>query len=751
MSKKIIIVESPTKARTLARFLGKGYSVLSSLGHVKDLPKSKLGVDVINGFSPQYITIRGKGKILKQLKAAAKEADRIYIATDPDREGEAIAQHIAEEIGDGEKIQRVLVHEITKEGIVEALKHPSKIDRHKVESQQARRILDRLVGYEVSPALWKAIRRGLSAGRVQTVALRILCEREEEVEKFKEEEYWSILAQLSKKIESGKSADAAEFEAKLAKIDDKKAERILPEEAEKIVEELRKLPFIVSKFQRKERKTNPYPPFITSTLQQEASRRLRFSAAQTMRVAQQLYEGIEVGNEGSIGLITYMRTDSVRVSQKALDMVRKYIEMNIGSTYLPSKPIFYKSKKTAQEAHEAIRPTDLKRTPDDMKPFLKPEHAKLYRLIWERFVASQMSPAIYDTAEADIKAGPRYELVAKGSSIKFDGFMRVYPMKVKEEDEGLQKSLPELDVDEVLTLIDLDKKQHFTKPPPRYTDATLVKELQSHGIGRPSTYAPTLSTILDRGYVEKQERSLVPTDLGRMVNKVLIPHFPDVFAVQFTAQMEDELDKVESGEMRWVDVLRDFYPPFEKKLIEFRKISQKLRESLQEKTDIDCEKCGNPMVIKLGRYGKFLACSNYPECKNTKPLESEEEKTDEICSKCGKEMVIKQGKFGRFLACSAYPECDFTKPLSIGVNCPDDNGDLVERRTRKGRIFYGCINYPKCQFATWNKPISQTCPSCNAPILVEKSGKRGDYHYCLKCKTKFPVKEVIKVAMSSRQ
>jgi DNA topoisomerase-1 len=741
MSKYIIIVESPTKARTLGRFLGKEYSVLSSLGHVKDLPKSKLGVDVVNGFSPQYITIRGKGKILKQLKTAAKEADRIYIATDPDREGEAIAQHIAEEIGDGEKIQRVLVHEITKEGILEALKHPGEIDRHKVESQQARRILDRLVGYEVSPALWKAIRRGLSAGRVQTVALRILCEREEEVEKFKEEEYWSILAQLRSTKQESQSDG---FEAKLSKIDNQKAERIQPEEAVKIEEELRKLPFIVDKFQRKQRKTNPYPPFITSTLQQEASRRLRFSASQTMRIAQQLYEGVELGDEGSVGLITYMRTDSVRVSQKALDMVRKYVQMNIGPTYLPSKPFFYKSKKTAQEAHEAIRPTDLTRTPDNMKPFLKPEHAKLYRLIWERFVASQMSPAVSDTAEAGIKAGPRYELVAKGSSIKFDGFMRVYPMQVKEEDEGLQKSLPELDVEEALTLIDLAKKQHFTKPPPRYTEATLVRELESKGIGRPSTYAPTLSTILDRGYVEKQERSLIPTDLGRMVNNVLVPHFPDVFAVQFTAQMEDELDKVESGEMKWVDVLRDFYPPFEKKLIEFRKISQKLRESLQEKTDINCEKCGNPMVIKLGRYGKFLACSNYPECKNTKPLESEVEETDEVCSKCGKAMVIKQGKFGRFLACSTYPDCDFTKPLSIGVKCPEDNGNLVERRTRKGRIFYGCINYPKCRFAMWNKPISKSCPSCNAPLLVEKSGKRGDYHYCIKCKTKFPVAEVIK-------
>ncbi|MCH7761448.1 type I DNA topoisomerase, partial [candidate division TA06 bacterium] len=665
MGKSIIIVESPTKARTLGRFLGKGFTILSSVGHIKDLPKSKLGVDIQNGFTPHYITIRGKGKILKQLKTAARNADQIFIATDPDREGEAIAQHIAEVVGgEGQtkagrtpKIQRILVHEITKEGILEALKNPGKIDRQKVESQQARRVLDRLVGYEVSPVLWKTIRRGLSAGRVQSVALRILCERDEEIEKFSEEEYWSILAQL--KPENREE----EFEAKLVKINGEKTERIQEEEAKKIEEELTRITFQVKKFNRKERKTSPYPPFITSTLQQEASRRLRLSTAQTMRIAQQLYEGVEVGGEGGVGLITYMRTDSVRISQKALEAVRDYIQKNFEPPYLPPKPMSYKSRKTAQEAHEAIRPTDLRRTPEKMKSFLRPEQEKLYRLIWERFLASQMSPALFDTAQAEITAGTQYEFDAKATSPRFDGFMKVYPIKVKEEDEGFQKSLPDLSAGETLTLEGLSTKQHFTKPPPRYTEATLVRELESKGIGRPSTYAPTLSTILGRGYVERKERLLIPTELGMMVNRILIPHFPDLFAIEFSAQMEDKLDKVESGELKWVEVLQEFYPPFEMKLKAFREKSSSLKESFQEKTDIQCEKCGNPMVIKLGRYGKFLACSNYPECKNTRPLETEgAEQSGEICEKCGKEMVLKQGRYGRFLSCSNYPECDFTKP-----------------------------------------------------------------------------------------
>ena len=738
--KSLVIVESPAKAKTIAKYLGKNYTVKASVGHIMDLPKSKLGVDIENDFEPKYIVIKGKAPVVKELKSAAKKADRILLATDPDREGEAIAAHVAEVISGSIKdaeVYRVLFNEITKKAILLAIEHPGKVDVNKVDAQQARRVLDRLVGYQISPILWKKVQRGLSAGRVQSVALRLICEREEEIKAFVPEEFWSLTALLE-----GKSPP--QFEAKLIKRDEEKLRVKNNEEAQKILADLQGRPYSVDKVEKKERRRNPVPPFTTSKLQQEAGRKLGFTAKRTMGIAQSLYEGVDVGKEGTVGLITYMRTDSTRVGKEAQDEARELIAGKYGKDYLPEKPPVYASAKLAQEAHEAIRPTSVMREPDVIKEYLENDQYKLYKLIWNRFVASQMNPAIIDQTSVDIKAGD-YTFRATGSVVKFPGFMAVYmeekPEDQVSDDENGEAVLPPLTEGEALTLIKLDPKQHFTQPPPRFSEALLVKTLEEKGIGRPSTYAAIISTIQDRHYVQKVENKFRPTELGVLVSELLVNHFPVVMDVAFTAKMEEELDKIEEGQMRWVEVVKDFYKPFSESL-EKAQAEMKDFKSEQTPTDITCEKCGKPMVIKWGRNGQFLACSGYPDCKNTKPFvrnengvveAAPEETTDEKCPKCGSSMVIKRGRFGKFLACSRYPECNHTQGMSTGVTCPEDGGKIVERRSRFGKVFYSCSNYPACKFAIWYKPVSRLCPQCGAPFLVEKySKKTGPYIACLK-------------------
>jgi DNA topoisomerase-1 len=739
--KSLVVVESPAKAKTIAKYLGKNYTVKASVGHIMDLPKSKLGVDIDKDFEPHYIQIKGKASVVKELKSAAKKADRVLLATDPDREGEAIAAHVAEVVSDsvdGEAVYRVLFNEITKRAILQAIDHPGKIDANKVDAQQARRVLDRLVGYQISPLLWKKVRRGLSAGRVQSVAVRLICEREEEIKAFKPEEFWSLTALLEGKT-------PPRFEAKLIKRDEEKLRIKSNDEVNAILANLEGKPYVVATVEKKERRRNPAPPFTTSKLQQEAGRKLGFTARRTMAVAQSLYEGVEVGTEGAVGLITYMRTDSTRVGKEAQDEAREFIAGKYGRDFVPEKPPVYASGKMAQEAHEAVRPTSAIREPDAIRQYLENDQYKLYKLIWNRFVASQMNPAVIDQTSADISAGG-YTFRATGSVVKFPGFMAVYIEERPEdqapsEEENGEAVLPPLVQGETLTLIKLDPKQHFTQPPPRYSEALLVKTLEEKGIGRPSTYAAIISTIQDRDYVEKVENKFRPTELGELVNRLLIQHFSNVLDVQFTARMEEELDKVEEGEMKWAGVVRDFYEPFARDL-ETAQAEMKNVKAEQTPTDITCEKCGKPMVIKWGRNGQFLACSGYPECKNTKPFirkengvveAAPEETTDEICPKCGSAMVVKRGRFGKFLACSRYPECNYTQGISTGVACPEDGGKIVERRSRFGKVFYSCSNYPDCKFAIWYKPVARPCPQCAAPFLVEKySKKTGPYIACLK-------------------
>jgi DNA topoisomerase I len=738
--KSLVIVESPAKAKTIAKYLGKNYTVKASVGHIMDLPKSKLGVDIEKDFEPKYIVIKGKAPVVKELKSAAKKADRILLATDPDREGEAIAAHVAEVISGSIKdaeVYRVLFNEITKKAILLAIEHPGKVDVNKVDAQQARRVLDRLVGYQISPILWKKVQRGLSAGRVQSVALRLICEREEEIKAFVPEEFWSLTALLEGKT-------PPQFEAKLIKRDEEKLRVKNNEEAQKILADLQGRPYSVAKVEKKERRRNPVPPFTTSKLQQEAGRKLGFTAKRTMGIAQSLYEGVDVGKEGTVGLITYMRTDSTRVGKEAQDEARELIASKYGKDYLPDKPPVYASAKSAQEAHEAIRPTSVMREPDVIKKYLENDQYKLYKLIWNRFVASQMNPAVIDQTSVDIKAGD-YTFRATGSVVKFPGFMAVYmeekPEDQVSDDENGEAVLPPLTEGEALTLIKLDPKQHFTQPPPRFSEALLVKTLEEKGIGRPSTYAAIISTIQDRHYVQKVENKFRPTELGVLVSDLLVNHFPVVMDVAFTARMEEELDKIEEGQMRWVDAVRDFYKPFSESL-EKAQAEMKDFKSEQTPTDITCEKCGKPMIIKWGRNGQFLACSGYPDCKNTKPFvrkengeveAAPEETTDEKCPKCGSPMVIKRGRFGKFLACSRYPECNHTQGMSTGVTCPEDGGKIVERRSRFGKVFYSCSNYPTCKFAIWYKPVLRPCPQCGAPFLVEKySKKTGPYIACLK-------------------
>ena len=739
--KSLVIVESPAKAKTIAKYLGRDYTVKASIGHIMDLPKSKLGVDIEKDFEPKYIVIKGKAPVVKELKSAAKNADRILLATDPDREGEAIAAHVAETISDSVKhseIYRVLFNEITKKAILLAIKHPGKIDINKVDAQQARRVLDRLVGYQISPILWKKVRRGLSAGRVQSVAMWLICDREEEIKAFVPEEFWSLTALLEGKV-------PPQFEAKLIKKDEDKLRIKNNDEVKSILAALEGKRYTVAKVEKKERRRYPVPPFTTSKLQQEGGRKLGFTAKRTMSIAQSLYEGVDIGKEGTVGLITYMRTDSTRVSKEAQDEARELIASKYGKDYVPDKPPVYAVSKSAQEAHEAIRPTSVGYEPDDIKQYLEPDQYKLYKLIWNRFVASQMNPAVIDQTSVDITAGD-YTFRATGSVVKFPGFMAVYMEDKSEdqapsEDENGEAVLPPLVEGEKLTLIKLDHKQHFTQPPPRFSEALLVKTLEEKGIGRPSTYASIISTIQERDYVNKVENRFRPTELGVLVNDLLVNHFPVIMDVAFTAKMEEELDKIEEGEMGWVAAVKDFYTPFNESLEKAQAEMKDFKAELTP-TDITCEKCGKPMVIKWGRNGQFLACSGYPDCKNTKPLvrkengeveAAPEETTDELCPKCGSAMVVKRGRFGKFLACSRYPECSHTQGMATGVLCPEDGGKIVERRSRFGKMFYSCANYPACKFAIWYKPIPRACPKCNAPFLLEKySKKTGPYIACMK-------------------
>lgn len=728
---QLVIVESPAKAKTIAKILGKEFTVKASVGHIKDLPKKKIGVDIENNFEPEYEIIPGKEKTVAELKAAAKKAEKVFLAPDPDREGEAIAYHIATEISDRKdlngKIFRVAFNEITERAVKEAIKAPGKIDINKVDAQQARRVLDRLVGYKLSPLLWKKVRRGLSAGRVQSVAVRLVVEREREIEAFKPEEYWMIVAELEGSVPPG-------FQARLYKLngrllinrDAPQGERFLLKDKDSALsaaEAIRKAEFVLSEIERKLRKRMPAPPFTTSTLQQEAARKLGFSAKKTMAVAQQLYEGIELGPEGSQGLITYMRTDSVRVAKEAQDWAREFIKESYGDEYLPEKPPIYKSRGSAQEAHEAIRPT-LPRPIETIKKYLTKDQCNLYNLIWQRFIASQCAPAQLEQTTFTITAKDAV-FRASGTVVKFNGFMAVYTETVDEITEEEGGILPRLKEGEKLKLLSLKETQHFTQPPPRYTEASLVKTLEEKGIGRPSTYATIMSTIVDRKYVQKTDGRFSPTELGMVVNDLLTERFPELIDIGFTAKMEKELDEVEDGKLKWVKVIKDFYKPFSKDLEEAEKTLGKVRPA-DIPTDEACEKCGAPMVIKWGRHGRFLACTGYPECKTTRPLEQKDETTTEVCEKCGAQMVIKTGRFGKFLACSRYPECKNTKPLSTGVKCPLDNGDLIERRSKRGKVFFSCSNYPKCKFATWHRPIPEPCPKCGAKFLLEKQDKAGN-------------------------
>ena len=745
----VVVVESPAKAKTINKFLGKDYKVMACMGHIRDLPEKDLAIDIEHDFQPKYQTIRGKGKIITQIRNAAKEAENVFVATDPDREGEAIAWHVAHEVAkDDRKVQRITFNEITRNAVLSAVAAPQLIDLHKVNAQQARRVLDRLVGYKVSPLLWKTVHGGLSAGRVQSVALRLISEREEEITRFVQREYWSIEADLA-------TLKGDSFRASVVRKGRNKLEIPAQDEAERIAAELRGQDYGISEVATREQKRNPSPPFITSTLQQEAARKLNFTAKKTMAVAQQLYEGIDLEGE-TTGLITYMRTDSTRLAPEAVADARDYIATAYGPEYVPEKPNVYKAKKGAQDAHEAVRPTGVSRPPRSVRRFLTEDQAKLYQLVWDRFIASQMKPALLDVTTVDIAAGD-YGLRATGSIVKFRGFTVLYTETADEQNEEENRRIPEgLKVGDPLKLLALHPEQHFTKPPPRYTEASLVKELEAQGIGRPSTYAQIVSTLQDRDYVSRERGRFSPTPLGATVNTLLVRAFPDIFNTQFTASMEEALDKVEAGEDDWVTVVRGFYDPFEKDLSRMESQRAELKKSLQEETDEVCEKCGMKLVIKWGRNGRFMACSGFPACKNTRPLNGEagpELAEGETCEKCGAPMIVKNGSRGRFLACSAYPACRSTRPLPLGVPCPKEGcgGAILERQSKRGKVFYGCSRYPGCDFASWDPPVARPCPDCGAPFLLSKSSQRqGEFLQCPTCKASFPVSEEPE-AESSRQ
>lgn len=752
MAKNLLVVESPAKSRTLARFLGKDFDVFSTVGHLVDLPKSKLGVKVDDGFEPEYKVIKGKENIVKELTNAAKKAQRVYLAPDPDREGEAIAWHVANQLKKSKAdIVRVTFNEITKAAVQEAINHPRKVDQHLVNAQQARRVLDRLVGYMVSPLLWKTVARNLSAGRVQSVALRLICEREDEIRRFVTTEYWQVAAELLANKKEAFTAQLVSVDGKtVAKGDDEGGKKYLignQQLAEAIVAELKGLSFTIAEVRSSERVRRPSPPFITSTLQQEAAKAYGFSPKQTMQLAQALYEGVEIGKEGPVGLITYIRTDSTRLSDEATKGARALITAAYGEKYLPSSPNTYGKGKSAQDAHEAIRPTYLDHPPDKLKKYLTAQQMKLYTLIWNRFLASQMTPAVFDQQTVEISAG-RFGLRATAQTLRFDGYLKVYHEEREADEaangngngngEGSNQKLPALLNGQQVTAKEITPTQSFTRPPARYSEAALVKRLEADGIGRPSTYASIISTIKDRKYVELQEKRLTPTQLGDTVNKILVEHFPDLFNVAFTAEMEKELDQVEEGEIEWAKVVGDFYKPFRKAVAKVESNKDDIKQSMTEVTDIACEICGSPMVVKWGRNGQFLACSAYPDCRSTRPLPEEEarNKTDEICEKCHSPMVVKSGRFGRFLACSAYPECRNTKAMTLGIGCPrpDCGGQLVEKTTKGRKIFFGCSKYPKCDYASWDRPVKKPCPVCQHPFMVEKSSKtKGGYHKCPEC------------------
>lgn len=780
MGKNLVIVESPAKAKTINKYLGSDYRVMASIGHIKDLPMKSLGVDIENNFEPIYEVIpdakkRNNKKIVSDLKKAAKEADTIYLAADPDREGEAICQHLAEELlakKNPKPVFRVMFNEITKNAIKEAFNHPKAVNKDLVDAQQARRILDRLVGYKVSPILWKNIGGKLSAGRVQTVAVRLVVDREREIENFVQTEYWTIIANLAAKLPPS-------FDSRLYKIEDltvktsgfdqdlKKNETHIKDEktATEIVEEAEKQDFIVDSVTTKERKRNATPPFITSKLQQEASRKFGFPVKKAMSVAQKLYEGVEIGSEGLVGLITYMRTDSTRVSDAALNEARDFIGSEYGKPYLPEKPNFYKGKKGAQDAHEAIRPTDVNRTPESLKNYLSPDEHKLYRLIWQRFVASQMMPAIFDQTTIDIKAG-RFTFRATGSVQKFDGFLKVYQEGRDEkpqegEDEDAELNLPKVEKGELLKLNKITPEQHFTEPPPRFTEATLVKALEEKGIGRPSTYAAIMTTIQDREYVERVEGRFHPTPLGMTVNDLLVASFADLFNETYTARMEENLDEIEEGNLNWRNALRDFYDKFSVDLKNAEE-SIKTRKKASIPTDEICEKDGAPMVIKFGRFGQFMACSNYPECKTTREVaskkssvsgqqsaENQDGSTNDgqtanepevpVCELCGKDMALKKGRFGSFYGCTGYPECKNIRkiakgdqkpvapPVELDEECPKDGAKLVKRQGRYGE-FISCSNYPKCDYIK-RETLGIACPKCKDGEIAVKKSKRGKTFY----------------------
>ncbi|RPI11076.1 MAG: type I DNA topoisomerase [Zetaproteobacteria bacterium] len=800
MAKSLVIVESPAKAKTINKFLGRNFAVKASMGHVRDLPAKSLAVDVEKDFAPKYEVVPGRKKVLDELKKAAKTSSAIYLAADPDREGEAICWHLAHELKAARKpVHRVMFNEITKRAVTEAFSHPGPIDQRKVDAQQARRILDRLVGYKISPLLWEKVRRGISAGRVQSVALRLVVDREKEIRAFVSAEYWTITARLARPDGIG-----PEFPARLAKVDGEKASIPSEDTAAAIRAELETpgIGYRVAALTRKEKRRNPVAPFTTSKLQQEAVRKLRFTAKKTMQIAQQLYEGIEVGEAGAIGLITYMRTDSTRISPEAQAEVRTFVAERYGAQFLPEHPPVYKSGKSAQEAHEAIRPTSVLREPAQLAAHLTRDQLNLYTLIWNRFVASQMRPAVFDTTTVDIAAG-RFTFRANGQHMTFAGFMQIYvegrdetqsdDARSANSEEDEERSLPELTDEQALDCRGLDPVQHFTQPPPRYTEATLVKELEEQGIGRPSTYAAILSVIQNRDYVVKAEGKFRPTELGEIVVDLLVESFPRILDPGFTAQMETKLDEIEEGTADWLEAMHEFYGAFTRWL-EHAKKKMKNVKAMEEPTDQVCEKCGRSMVIKWGRFGKFLACSGYPDCKNTKELSGNgnggpevgvngdgegapgegqpcescgkpmvlkrgrfgpflacsgypecrtvvkvakmaaaaPEPTDLTCEACGAPMVIRTGRFGRFYSCSTYPKCKTVKPIPIGVDCPQCGAALAARRTKRGRTFYGCTAYPACDFTTWNRPVPEACPTCGAPFLVEKRSKAGTTIACIK-------------------
>ena len=808
----VIVVESPTKTRTIKGYLGDRFSIVSSMGHVRDLPKKELGVEIDEGFSPKYVDIPEKKDTLRQLKFAVKDAAEVFLATDPDREGEAIAWHVAEALKLKEP-RRIEFNEITKSAITRALEHPRTINYHRVNAQQTRRVLDRLVGYKLSPLLWKKVGKGLSAGRVQSVTVRLICEREREIQAFNPEEYWSITARLSPQEEP-----VVSFLAKLDRVDGEKAKIESEDQTNGILGELEGAEYVVKSVKEQEKRRNPVPPFITSTLQQEAAKKLGFSAKKTMMVAQQLYEGIELGSEGSVGLIIYMRTDATRVAAEAQEASRELVRERYGKDYVPAQAPQYKSKKGAQDAHEAIRPSEVSRSPDGVRDFLSKDQARLYELIWMRFVASQMVPAVMDTMSVDIAAvkeglANQYTFRATGSNIKFPGFLAVYQEaqdEDKPEDEDLDKQLPSLAADQLLDAQELIPQQHFTQPPPRYTEATLVRTLEENGIGRPSTYAAILSTIVDRGYTELESRRFKPTELGFIVNDKLVQHFADVMDVGFTADLESRLDEIEDGSRDWTEILRDFWGRFS---VDLEKASGEMEKVGGEETDEVCPNCGKAMVVRYSRHGYFLGCSGFPECKTTQALEpegdsaeefsessrtrsesagnpgtqsesSEEEKecpdcgspmllrqsrrgkfygcstypkcrgtlphkpvegepapkkvepelTDKECPKCGAPMLLRDGKFGKFLGCSTYPKCrglvNLNEPSEPLGKCPkpDCEGDIVQKRYRKGKrsgVFYGCSKYPDCDFSLWDKPTGETCATCGS-LMVEKAAKGED-------------------------